>query len=109
MRTPHSIIKRPLLTEKSTRLRETGGHDAVFGEGEEYAQKIAFEVAVDANKIEIRRAIEKLFSVSVTDVHTQVMRGKKKRVGRYIGRRPRRKKAIVTLQAGQSIEFFEGV
>ena len=47
--------------------------------------------------------------MSVTDVHTQVMRGKKKRVGRYIGRRPRRKKAIVTLQAGQSIEFFEGV
>ncbi len=45
MRTPHSIIKRPLLTEKSTRLRETGGHDAAFGEGEEYAQKIAFEVA----------------------------------------------------------------
>lgn len=52
MRTPHSIIKRPLLTEKSTRLRETGGHDAAFGEGEEYAQKIAFEVAVNANKME---------------------------------------------------------
>ena len=109
MRTPHSIIKRPLLTEKSTRLRETGGHDAAFGEGEEYAQKIVFEVAVDANKIEIRRAIEKLFSVSVTDVHTQVMRGKKKRVGRYIGRRPRRRRRSSRSRPGQSIEFFEGV
>lgn len=109
MRTPHSIIKRPLLTEKSTRLRETGGHDEAFGEGEEYAQKVAFEVAIDANKIEIRRAVEKLFNVQVTDVHTHVMRGKEKRLGRYVGRRPRRKKAIVTLQPGQSIEFFEGV
>ncbi len=109
MHTPHSIIKRPLLTEKSTRLRETGGHDEAFPEGEEYAQKVAFEVAIDANKIDIRRAVEKLFNVVVTDVHTQVVRGKKKRVGRYSGRRPRRKKAIITLQAGQSIEFFEGV
>lgn len=109
MRTPHSIIKRPLLTEKSTRLRETGGHDTTFAEGEEYAQKIAFEVALDANKIEIRRAIEKLFNVQVTTVHTQLIRGKKKRVGRYMGVRPRRKKAIVTLQSGQTIEFFEGV
>src|SRR5215510_3460251 len=108
MRTPHSIIKRPLLTEKSTRLRETGGHNEAFGEGEEYAQKVAFEVAIDANKIEIRHAVEKLFNVQVTDVHTHVMRGKEKRLGRYVGRRPRRKKAIVTLQAGQSIEFFEG-
>jgi large subunit ribosomal protein L23 len=109
MRIPQTIIKRPLLTEKSTRLRETGGHDVAFGEGEEYAQKIAFEVAVDANKIEIRRAIEKLFNVQVTDVHTQVIRGKEKRVGRYSGRRPTRKKAIVTLEVGQTIEFFEGV
>jgi len=109
MRTAHSVIKRPLLTEKSTRLRETGGHDVAFGEDEEYAQKVAFEVAIDANKIEIRRAVEKLFNVQVTGVHTQVMRGKKKRLGRYVGRRPRRKKAIVTLTPGQSIEFFEGV
>ena len=110
MRTnPQDIIKRPLLTEKSTRLRETGGHDSAFGEDAEYAQKIAFEVAMDANKIEIRRAIEKLFNVQVTDVHTQITRGKKKRVGRYVGRRAARKKAIVTLQAGQTIEFFEGV
>lgn len=109
MRIPQSIIKRPLLTEKSTRLRETGGHDFAFGEDEEYAPKIAFEVALDANKIEIRRAIEKLFNVEVANVHTQITRGKEKRVGRYTGRRPRRKKAIVTLKQGQTIEFFEGV
>lgn len=106
---PENVIKRPLLTEKSTRLRETGGHDDTFGEGEEYAQKIAFEVAMSANKITIRRAVEKLFNVRVTDVHTQIMRGKEKRVGRSTGRRPSRKKAIVTLQPGQTIEFFEGV
>ncbi|HLU68275.1 MAG TPA: 50S ribosomal protein L23 [Kofleriaceae bacterium] len=112
MRAPQTIIKRPLLTEKSTRLRETGGHDSAFGEpesAEDYAQKIVFEVAKDANKIEIRRAVEKLFNVQVSSVHTQIARGKKKRVGRYIGRRPARKKAIVTLQPGQTIEFFEGV
>ena len=109
MKTAHTIIKRPLLTEKSTRLRETGGHDDPHVEGDEYAQKIAFEVDPDANKVEIRRAVEKLFNVKVTDVHTQIVRGKEKRVGRYMGRRPTRKKAVVTLQAGQTIEFFEGV
>jgi large subunit ribosomal protein L23 len=109
MRPPQQIIKRPLLTEKSTRLRETGGGDAAFGEDEEYAQKVVFEVARDANKIEIRRAVESLFKVEVSDVHTHIARGKKKRIGRSIGRRPARKKAIVTLVRGQTIEFFEGV
>ena len=109
MRPPQSIIKRPLLTEKTTQLRETGGGEFTYGEDEEYAQKVTFEVAVDANKIEVRHAISKLFGVTVTDVHTQVVRGKRKRVGRYFGRRPTRKKAIVTLKAGDSIEFFEGV
>jgi large subunit ribosomal protein L23 len=109
MRTPQSIIKRPLMTEKSTRLRETGGADAPFTEGEEYAQKVVFEVARDANKIEIRRAVEALFKVEVDDVHTHIARGKLKRVGRSTGRRPAQKKAIVTLRVGQNIEFFEGV
>jgi large subunit ribosomal protein L23 len=109
MRPAQSIIKRPLLTEKSTQLRETGGADMTFGEDEEYAPKIVFEVARDANKIEIRRAVESLFNVTVTDVNTQVVRGKEKRMGRYIGRTAWRKKAIVTLKAGDSIEFFEGV
>ena len=60
----------------------------------------------DANKIEIRNAVEKLFSVRVTDVRTQVVRGDMRRVGRYLGRRPAWKKAIVTLQPEDSIEFF---
>jgi large subunit ribosomal protein L23 len=109
MRVPQNIIKRPLLTEKSTRLRESGGTGQSYGEGEEYAQKVVFEVAKDANKIEIRHAVEKLFSVQVQDVHTMIARGKKKRVGRYTGQRPARKKAVVTLKPGQTIEFFEGV
>jgi len=114
MRTPQSIIKRPLLTEKSTQLRETGGGEGPFeaAEGEEapaFAQKVVFEVATDANKIEIKSAVQRLFNVEVTDVHTIVVRGKIKRVGRSVGRRPGTKKAIVTLKPGDSIEFFEGV
>jgi len=108
-RTPQQIIKRPLLTEKSTRLRETGGAPFTYGEDEEYATKIVFEVAKDANKIEIRHAVESLFSVGVTNVQTMIQRGKIKRLGRFMGRRPGRKKAIVTLKAGDTIEFFEGV
>ncbi len=109
MRAPQAIIKKPLLTEKSTNLRETGGTGRIFEEDEDYAQKIVFEVAPDANKIEIRHAIEKLFNVDVTRVHTMVVRGKNKRLGRFFGRRPSRKKAVVTLRAGDNIEFFEGV
>ena len=109
MRPAQSIIKRPLLTEKSTRLRETGGTDFIYGEDDEYAQKVVFEVVRDANKIEIRRAVQDLFNVTVTNVHTQIQRGKTKRVGRHLGRRPSRKKAIVTLKVGDVIEFFEGV
>jgi large subunit ribosomal protein L23 len=109
MRPPQSIIKRPLMTEKSQRLRETGGSQESFAEGETYAQKLVFEVARDANKIEIRSAIQSLFKVTVTDVHTLVFRGKTKRVGRFEGQRPAWKKAIVTLKAGDNIEFFEGV
>ena len=113
MRAPQLIIKRPLLTEKSTRLRETGGQEGDAGsvEGEEpsFGKQILFEVALDANKIEIREAVQKLFNVTVTQVRTQVARGKIKRVGRNVGRRPARKKAIVTLKPGDTIEFFEGV
>lgn len=109
MKPAQEIIKRPMLTEKSTRLRETGGADDVWGEEEEYAQKVVFEVARDANKIEIRKAVQKLFNVTVTSVRTQVVRGKKKRLGRYFGKTAWRKKAIVTLKAGDAIEFFEGV
>ena len=109
MRTAQSIIKRPLLTEKSARLRETGGAAFAPAEGTEYAQQIVFEVAKDANKIEIANAVSSLFKVTVTNVRTLVTRGKMKRVGRFAGRRPAMKKAIVTLKPGDNISFFEGV
>jgi large subunit ribosomal protein L23 len=108
MRSPQLIIKRPLLTEKGTHLRETGG--AAFAPPpEELKQKVMFEVARDANKIEIREAVKKLFNVQVEDVHTVLVRGKMKRIGRFAGMRPHWKKAIVTLKAGNTIELFEGV
>lgn len=109
MRAPQTIIKRPMLTEKSTTLRETGGSDYVFEEGDVFSQKVVFEVAGDANKIEIRQAVESLFGVKVVKVHTMIQRGKLRRVGRYVGRLSPRKKAIVTLAPGDTIEFFEGV
>jgi large subunit ribosomal protein L23 len=109
-RATHQIIRRPVLTEKGTTLRDTGGHapDAAVGE-ERLQRKVFFEVAFDANKIEIKKAIEALFDVKVIDVHTQIVRGKEKRVGRYVGRRSNWKRAIVTLAKGQKLEFFEGV
>ena len=109
MRAPQSIIKRPLLTEKSARLRETGGAAERPAEGDEYSQQVVFEVARDSNKIEIRHAVETLFKVSVTQVRTSILRGKTKRVGRFSGQRPSWKKAFVTLKAGDTIAFFEGV
>ena len=109
MRAAQSIIKRPLLTEKSARLRSTGGAASAAAEGESYSQKDVFEVARDANKIEIKSAIEALFKVTVKNVRTTVVRGKLKRIGRFEGRRPAWKKAFVTLKSGDNIEFFEGV
>ena len=105
----HHIIKRPLITEKGTRLRETGGRIPGSVTVDEVQPKVFFEVASDANKIEIKQAIEALFNVKVADVHTQVVRGKEKRIGRFIGRRNNWKKAIVTLHKGNKIDFFEGV
>jgi large subunit ribosomal protein L23 len=93
-RLPEEIIKRPLLTEKGTAMGEAGN-------------KVLFEVAMDANKIEIRKAVEKIYSsVKVTGVHTQIVRGKIKRVGRSVGKRANWKRAIVTLAEGSSIDFF---
>jgi len=109
MRDAQSIIMRPLLTEKSARLRETGGANEGHAEGDAYAQQVVFEVARDANKVEIRSAVQALFKVTVTGVRTLVVRGKEKRVGRFSGRRPSWKKAFVTLKPGDNIEFFEGV
>jgi len=92
MKLPEQIIKKPLLTEKGTQM-------------EEDQNKVLFEVDLKANKVEIRRAIEKMYGVDVTQVATQVMRGKFKRVGRSVGQRPKWKKAIVTLAEGSSIDF----
>ena len=106
--TPEQIIKRPLLTEKGTLLKDTGGAAGEL-DPETVKSQLLFEVAKDANKVEIRHAVEKLWNVNVLAVRTAIVRGKEKRVGRYTGRLARRKKAIVTLEAGQTIEFFEGV
>jgi large subunit ribosomal protein L23 len=96
MREAHQIIKKPLITEKSTRQKEAGN-------------QIAFVVDPQATKIEIRQAVEKLFKVKVQRVHTMNLVGKRKRMGRFIGWKSDWKKAIVTLREGDRIEFFEGV
>src|SRR3954468_16234261 len=109
MRSPEQIIKRPLLTEKGTRLKETGGSGDKELDPEAIKPQLLFEVAKDANKVEIRHAVEKLWNVSVVDVRTAIVRGKEKRMGRFVGKRSNWKKAMVTIAAGQNIEFFEGV
>ena len=96
MKEPQQIVQRPLLTEKGTRLKEN-------------ANQYLFRVAKRANKVEIKRAIETLFKVTVTDVRTLPVRGKARRLGRFQGRRADWKKAIATLKAGDSIELYEGV
>ena len=105
----HQIIKRPILTEKGTKMKEHGGAEPGTFTEETLRSKVLFEVAFSANKIEIKKAVEALFSVKVADVHTQIVRGKLKRVGRFTGMRSSWKKAIVTLHKGNKIEFFEGV
>ena len=109
MRSPEQIIKRPLLTEKGTLLKETGGNPEGEVDPETVKAQLLFEVAKDANKVEIRHAVEKLWNVDVVSVRTSIVRGKEKRVGRFIGKRSNWKKAVVTIAPGQNIEFFEGV
>jgi large subunit ribosomal protein L23 len=110
MRSPEIIIKRPLLTEKGTFLKDTGGmSEEDIGDPESVAPQLLLEVAFDANKIEIKYAVQKLWNVTVLKVRTAIVRGKQKRVGRYMGRRSNWKRALVTLAPGQKIEFFEGV
>lgn len=95
MPTLHRTIVRPLITEKTSAAYQARG---------EYV----FQVHPDATKTQIRLAIEELFGVKVTGVWTLNVRGKEKRVGRSVGRRPNWKKAIVKLREGDSIEIFEG-
>jgi large subunit ribosomal protein L23 len=90
------IIRRPLITEKTSIQREDG-------------RTIVFEVARDANKVEIRQAVEKLLGAKVDSIRTGIMHGKIKRQGRFAGQRPDWKKAYVTLREGQKMpEFLEG-
>lgn len=89
------VIIRPLVTEKSTDLMQEN--------------KYTFEVALAADKAQIRRAVEQIFKVQVLKVNTLRQRGKKRRMGRFVGKRPDRKKAIVQLAEGQRIEIFEGL
>jgi large subunit ribosomal protein L23 len=95
MPTKHETVVRPLITEKTS---------AAFQDRGEYT----FQVHPDATKPQIRQAIEELFGVKVTDVWTSNQRGKEKRMGRTVGRRPNWKKAIVKLREGDTIEIFEG-
>lgn len=92
----HDVIQQPLVTEKSNIAKEE-------------ANIATFRVDPEATKHDIRRAVEALFEVKVTNVRTMRQPGKKKRVGKHVGRRPAWKKAIVELAEGQAIEFFEGV
>jgi large subunit ribosomal protein L23 len=94
MRDPRQVVLRPLVTEKATTLKDE-------------RNQVSFQVAVDANKVEIRRAVEVIFKVKVTDVRTQVIYGKEKRMGRFVGRRPSWKKAVVQLAPDSKIELFE--
>ena len=94
---PEEIIKRPLiLTEKGNRLREQ-------------ENQYLFEVARNANKTQVRNAIESLWKVSVTKVHTMIVRGHMRRMGRGHAKTQNWKKAIVSLKKGDSIDLFEGV
>ena len=91
----YDVIRRPIITEKSSSLKDAGN-------------QYVFEVQRDANKIEIKKAIEKLFKVKVVSVQVALMQGKERRVGRFSGKRPDWKKAIVKLSPKDKITIFEG-
>jgi len=92
----HDVIRRPLLSEKGAFLNEK-------------SNTVLMEVDRNANKIEIRRAVEEVFKVKVASVHTMHVHGKKKRLGRHEGRTRSWKKAMVTLKPGEKLDFLEGV
>lgn len=93
MKTAYDIVIRPLITEKATKLVDEG--------------KYTFEVMQGVNKIEIKNAIEELFKVNVVKINVVNVRKKERRVGKYEGFRPAVRKAIVTLQKGQTLDVFE--
>jgi len=92
---PYEVLRRPLITEKNTRLQEQG--------------KYAFEVAKEATKPQIKKAVELAFKVKVTEVNIARVPGKRRRVGRRVVLTPSWKRAVVTLEPGHKIQFFEGV
>jgi large subunit ribosomal protein L23 len=92
---PYAVLRRPLITEKSTVLAGS--------------EKYVFEVDLRANKNQVKEAVELAFNVKVADVNTMRMKGKNRRFGRRVTKQPDWKKAIVTLQPGHSIELFEGI
>ena len=96
MRDPRDVIIRPVVTERSTIAMDE-------------QNAVTFVVAKDANKIEIRRAVESLFDVKVQKVRTMNVRGKWRRVGRSLGKKPGYKKAIVKLAEGERIDVYEGI
>jgi large subunit ribosomal protein L23 len=96
MKAYHHLIKGPIITEKTHAQKAA-------------ANKLTFRVALKANKIEIRKAIEDIFKVKVLGVNTVHVRGKEKRLGKTSGMRPDWKKAIVTLAPGEKIAAFEGI
>ena len=95
MKSQFNLITRPHITEKVLLLKEEGN-------------KVVFRIRKDTNKIELKKAIEAMFNVTVETINTLTVRGKKKRLGRYEGKRSDWKKAIVTLKEGDTIEYFEG-
>ena len=95
MKDLYQVLKRPLLTEKTS-------------EQKDFQNQVVLEVDIAANKVDIRRAVERLLAVKVLDVNTCIMRGKTKRLGHNMGRRPNWKKAVVTLAPGERVEFLEG-
>jgi large subunit ribosomal protein L23 len=95
MKNPYIIIKKPLFTEKGSNLKES-------------QNKILIEVSKDANKLDIKRSIEGIFEVKVDKVATISIHGKWKKHGRSIGKRPDRKKAVITLKKGEKLDFIEG-
>jgi large subunit ribosomal protein L23 len=96
MRDPRNVIVRPVVTERSTELADDRG-------------AYTFIVNKDANKIEIKKAVETLFDVKVKDVRTANYRGKWRRVGQSYGQKAAYKKAVVTLAEGQRIDVYEGI
>ena len=92
----YQVVIKPLVTEKGTMILSEGNW-------------VTFRVHPDANKIEVREAIQKIFSVSVLQVNTQIVRGKRKRFGKTMGQSKAWKKAMVRLKEGDKIETFEGV